>query len=309
MAVTVEELTQRIKFKRIYASETSLAKEITTADITRPGLEMSGYFDFFSPERIQLFGMKEWSYMMKEVGDERYNLLKKIFAPETPAVIIARDLNFPSEMLAAAKNRDVTLLQSKEPTSRLSGQIASFLDEQLAPRTSIHGVLMDVFGVGVLIQGTSGIGKSETGLDLVRRGHRLVADDRVEVYRKDAFTVSGESPEILRNLIEIRGVGIIDVLTLFGASAVKDTMDIELSVYLENFDREKEYDRLGNNSHTLKLAEVDVPQLRIPVKTGRNLSVIIESAVTNFSALQMGFDTTKDFENRLTHLIEENTND
>jgi HPr kinase/phosphorylase len=305
--VTVKDLTAKIRFKELYSSETSLKKEISSSDITRPGLEMAGYFDFFQGERIQLFGMKEWSYMMSNVGEQRYDLLKKIFSDETPAVIVARGLEAPEEMLKAAKHHDVTLLGSSESTSRLSGQIASYLDEALAPRTSIHGVLMDIFGIGVLIKGVSGIGKSETGLDLVRRGHRLVADDRVEVYKKDAFTVRGESPEILRNLLEIRGVGIIDVQTLFGAGAVKDTSNIDLAVQLEEQTKGQNYDRLGSQEYTLELADVAVPLLKIPVNMGRNLSVIIEAAVSNFSAKQMGYNTTADFERRLTKLIEGNT--
>ncbi|MDR2976963.1 MAG: HPr(Ser) kinase/phosphatase [Streptococcaceae bacterium] len=305
--VTVKDLTERIRFEALYSTDTSLKKEITSSDITRPGLEMAGYFDFFQSERIQLFGMKEWSYMMRNVGDQRYDLLKKIFSDETPAVIVARGLEAPEEMLRAAKHHDVTLLKSYESTSRLSGQIASYLDEALAPRTSIHGVLMDIFGIGVLIKGVSGIGKSETGLDLVRRGHRLVADDRVEVYKKDAFTVRGESPEILRNLLEIRGVGIIDVQTLFGAGAVKDSSNIDLAVQLEEQSKDHNYDRLGSQEYKLELADVPVPLLKVPVNMGRNLSVIIEAAVSNFSAKQMGYNTTADFERRLTKLIEGNT--
>lgn len=307
MAITVNDLIKKIKFEQIYASEESLKKEITEADLTRPGLEMSGYFDYFSPERIQLFGMKEWSYMMKEVGDERYDLLKKIFAAETPAVIVARGLEIPEEMLTAAKHRDITLLRSKQSTSRLSGKISSFLDERLAPRTSIHGVLMDIFGVGVLIQGASGIGKSETGLELIKRGHRLVADDRVDIYKSDEFTVIGEPPDILENFLEIRGVGIIDVLVLFGAGAVKSNAQIELVVTLEDFDDDKEYDRLGEKRYSNKLSDVDVPELRIPVKIGRNVAIIIEAAVMNFRANEMGHNATQDFEDRLTTLIERNT--
>ena len=272
----------------------------------RPGLEMAGYFDYFTPERIQLFGMKEWSYMMTVVGDNRYDLLKKVMAKETPVVIVARNLEIPSEMVAAAKKSDIVLLQSREATSRLNSVLTSFLDERLAERTTVHGVLMDIFGVGVLIQGASGIGKSETGLELVKRGHRLVADDRVDVFQRDAFTLSGEPAEILRNMIEIRGVGIIDVMSLFGAGAVKDSTDIDMAIYLEYYDKEKAFDRLGNAPTIVEFSDVEVPQTRIPVKTGRNVSVIVEAAVMNFRAKQMGFDATKTFEDRLTDLISHN---
>lgn len=306
MAVSVQDLLNKIHFHVIYSTETALQKEITTSEIMRPGLEMAGYFDYFTPERIQLFGMKEWSYMMTVVGDNRYDLLKKVMAKETPVVIVARNLEIPSEMVAAAKKSDIVLLQSREATSRLNSVLTSFLDERLAERTTVHGVLMDIFGVGVLIQGASGIGKSETGLELVKRGHRLVADDRVDVFQRDAFTLSGEPAEILRNMIEIRGVGIIDVMSLFGAGAVKDSTDIDMAIYLEYYDKEKAFDRLGNAPTIVEFSDVEVPQTRIPVKTGRNVSVIVEAAVMNFRAKQMGFDATKTFEDRLTDLISHN---
>lgn len=306
MAVSVQDLLDKIHFHVIYSTETALAKEITTSEIMRPGLEMAGYFDYFTPERIQLFGMKEWSYMMTVVGDNRYDLLKKVMAKETPVVIVARNLEIPSEMVAAAKKSDIVLLQSREATSRLNSVLTSFLDERLAERTTVHGVLMDIFGVGVLIQGASGIGKSETGLELVKRGHRLVADDRVDVFQRDAFTLSGEPAEILRNMIEIRGVGIIDVMSLFGAGAVKYSTDIDMAIYLEYYDKEKAFDRLGNAPTIVEFSDVEVPQTRIPVKTGRNVSVIVEAAVMNFRAKQMGFDATKTFEDRLTDLISHN---
>ncbi|WP_270342856.1 HPr(Ser) kinase/phosphatase [Lactococcus lactis] len=306
MAVSVQDLLDKIHFHVIYSTETALQKEITTSEIMRPGLEMAGYFDYFTPERIQLFGMKEWSYMMTVVGDNRYDLLKKVMAKETPVVIVARNLEIPSEMVAAAKKSDIVLLQSREATSRLNSVLTSFLDERLAERTTVHGVLMDIFGVGVLIQGASGIGKSETGLELVKRGHRLVADDRVDIFQRDAFTLSGEPAEILRNMIEIRGVGIIDVMSLFGAGAVKDSTDIDMAIYLEYYDKEKAFDRLGNAPTIVEFSDVEVPQTRIPVKTGRNVSVIVEAAVMNFRAKQMGFDATKTFEDRLTDLISHN---
>ncbi|MFC4651437.1 HPr(Ser) kinase/phosphatase [Lactococcus nasutitermitis] len=309
MKVTVQDLIDKIQFNVIYSTPTALKKEVTTSEIMRPGLEMAGYFNYFTPERIQLFGMKEWSYMMDNVENNRYDLLKKVMTDVTPLVIVARSLEIPSEMIAAAKKQDIVILQSREATSRLNSILTTFLDEKLAERISVHGVLMDIFGVGVLLQGMSGIGKSETGLELIKRGHRLVADDRVEIFQRDAFTLSGEPAEILRNMIEIRGVGIIDVMNLFGAGAVRDFTDIDMAIYLENYDNDKEYDRLGNGSDEIILDNVSLPQFRIPVKTGRNVSVIIEAAVMNFRAKQMGYDATKTFEDRLTNLIEKNSED
>ena len=263
-------------------------------------------FDYYTPERIQLLGMKEWSYLISMSSHNRYQVLKKLFQPETPAVIVSRGLVVPEEMLKAARECKIAILTSRTATSRLSGELSSYLDSRLAERTSVHGVLMDIYGMGVLIQGDSGIGKSETGLELVKRGHRLVADDRVDIYAKDEMTLWGEPAEILKHLLEIRGVGIIDVMSLYGASAVKDSSQVQLAVYLENYDTDKVFDRLGNNAEELEISGVSIPRIRIPVKTGRNISVVIEAAAMNYRSKEMGFDATRLFEERLTKLIERN---
>lgn len=306
MSVKVKDLLKISRLSQEYGDNVLLEKEIKTSDISRPGLEMTGYFDFYTPERIQLIGMKEWSYLMKMSSHNRHQVLLKMFQPETPVIIIARNLEIPKEMIDAADEKRVAILRSKASTSRLSGEISSYLDSRLAERTSVHGVLMDIYGMGVLIQGDSGIGKSETGLELVKRGHRLVADDRVDIYAKDEVTLWGEPAEILRHLLEIRGVGIIDVMSLYGASAVKDSSQVQIAVYLENYDTQKTFDRLGNDTEELEVAGVRIPRIRIPVKTGRNISVVIEAAAMNYRAKQMGYDATKIFEERLTDLISRN---
>ena len=306
MSVKVKDLLKMSRLSQEYGDKVLLEKEIKTSDISRPGLEMTGYFDFYTPERIQLIGMKEWSYLMKMSSHNRHQVLLKMFQPETPVVIIARNLEIPKEMIDAADEKQVAILRSKASTSRLSGEISSYLDSRLAERTSVHGVLMDIYGMGVLIQGDSGIGKSETGLELVKRGHRLVADDRVDIYAKDEVTLWGEPAEILRHLLEIRGVGIIDVMSLYGASAVKDSSQVQIAVYLENYDTQKTFDRLGNDTEELEVAGVRIPRIRIPGKTGRNISVVIEAAAMNYRAKQMGYDATKIFEERLTDLISRN---
>ena len=306
MSVKVKDLLKMSRLSQEYGDKVLLEKEIKTSDISRPGLEMTGYFDFYTPERIQLIGMKEWSYLMKMSSHNRHQVLLKMFQPETPVVIIARNLEIPKEMIDAADEKQVAILRSKASTSRLSGEISSYLDSRLAERTSVHGVLMDIYGMGVLIQGDSGIGKSETGLELVKRGHRLVADDRVDIYAKDEVTLWGEPAEILRHLLEIRGVGIIDVMSLYGASAVKDSSQVQIAVYLENYDTQKTFDRLGNDTEELEVAGVRIPRIRIPVKTGRNISGVIEAAAMNYRAKQMGYDATKIFEERLTDLISRN---
>lgn len=306
MTVTVKMLVDKVKLKVIYGTKELLEKPITTADISRPGLEMTGYFDYYSPERIQLVGMKEWSYLNTMTDYNRYSVFSTMFKKETPAIIVARGLEIPKEMLRAAKENGVVVLQGHNGTSTLSGEMSWYLNAQLAERTSVHGVLVDIYGMGVLIQGDSGIGKSETGLELVKRGHRLVADDRVDVYAKDEETLWGEPAEILRHLLEIRGVGIIDVMSLYGASAVRNSSQVQLAIYLENFEKEKIFDRLGNGNEEIELQGVKIPCVRIPVKTGRNVSVVIEAAAMNYRAKQMGFDATKTFEDRLTKLISEN---
>lgn len=306
MTVTVSMLVEKVKLKVVYGTPDLLERPITTADISRPGLEMTGYFDYYTPERIQLLGMKEWSYLRSMAEHNRYAVLKEMLMAKPPAIVVARNLEIPQEMLQAAEEEGVALLQSRMPTSRLSGEMSWYLDACLAERISIHGVLMDIYGMGVLIQGDSGIGKSETGLELVKRGHRLVADDRVDVYAKDEETLWGEPAEILRHLLEIRGVGIIDIMSLYGASAVKDSSQVQLAVYLENFEKDKVFDRLGNGNEEIEFAGVKIPRVRIPVKTGRNVSVVIEAAAMNYRAKQMGFDATKTFSERLTDLIARN---
>lgn len=306
MTVTVKMLVDKVKLKVIYGTKELLEKPITTADISRPGLEMTGYFDYYSPERIQLVGMKEWSYLNTMTDYNRYSVFSTMFKKETPAIIVARGLEIPKEMLRAAKENGVCVLKGHNGTSTLSGEMSWYLNAQLAERTSVHGVLVDIYGMGVLIQGDSGIGKSETGLELVKRGHRLVADDRVDVYAKDEETLWGEPAEILRHLLEIRGVGIIDVMSLYGASAVRNSSQVQLAIYLENFEKGKIFDRLGNGNEEIELQGVKIPCVRIPVKTGRNVSIVIEAAAMNYRAKQMGFDATKTFEDRLTKLISEN---
>ena len=309
MTVTVKMLVDKLKLKVVYGNEELLAKAITTADISRPGLEMTGYFDYYSPERLQLVGMKEWSYLKTMTANNRYSVFAKIFREETPAVVVARGLEIPEEMLQAAKENGVAVLQGRNSTSSLSGDMSWYLNSQLAERTSVHGVLVDIYGMGVLIQGDSGIGKSETALELVKRGHRLVADDRVDVYAKDEGTLWGEPAEILLHLLEIRGVGIIDVMSLYGASAVRDSSQVQLCICLEHFENDEVFDRLGNNNEEIELQGVKIPRIRIPVKTGRNVSVVIEAAAMNYRAKQMGYDATKTFKDRLTDLISKNGED
>ncbi|MEO5296855.1 HPr(Ser) kinase/phosphatase [Enterococcus cecorum] len=305
--VKVIDLVNALQLEIITGDEEALQREIKISDISRPGLELTGYFTYYSYNRIQLFGSKEITFAQRMLPEERLMVMRRMCAPEIPAFVISRGLEVPKELIQAGDEAGIPVLRSSVSTSRLLGQLSSFLDSKLAVRESVHGVLVDVYGLGVLIQGSSGIGKSETALELIKRGHRLIADDRVDVYKQDDLILIGEPPKILEHLIEIRGIGIIDVMDLFGASAVRGSMQVQLAVYLEAWEKDKKYDRLGSENATVEIGDVAIPQIRIPVKTGRNVAIIIEVAAMNFRASTMGFDATKKFEERLSLLIAENS--
>ncbi|WP_324249683.1 HPr(Ser) kinase/phosphatase [Ligilactobacillus salivarius] len=306
-SVSVANLVEAINLT-VYSGEEYLEeKQITTSDIYRPGLELTGYFEYYPEERIQLFGMTEVSYAHQLTKKDLQDVAEKLCAPKTPCLVIARDLKVPAELEKSAKANNIPILLSRLPTTRLSSKMTDYLEGKLAERRAMHGVLVDIYGLGVLITGDSGVGKSETALELIKRGHRLIADDRVEVWQQDEQTVVGEAPQILRHLLEIRGIGIIDVMNLFGAGAVRQDTDISLIVHLENWSKDKQFDRLGSGEQSQQIFDVSVPKITIPVKIGRNLAIIIEAAAMNFRAKTMGYDATKAFERNLNNLIKENS--
>ncbi|RVU70279.1 MULTISPECIES: HPr(Ser) kinase/phosphatase [Lactobacillus] len=286
-----------------YVADTRLK----VSDIYRPGLELTGYFDFYPKQRIQLLGKTEISYAARLDHDIRKRVFTKMCTPETPCFLISRSLPIPEELKEAAEQAKIPILHSSESTTYLSSILTDYLRQRLAARTSIHGVLVEIKGMGVLLTGASGVGKSETALGLVHRGHRLIADDRVDVYQKDHETVMGEAPKILKHLMEIRGIGIIDVMNLFGAGAVKDRTEIQLVINLVNWDNNANYDRLGLQEDTREICNVRVPQVTIPVKVGRNIEIIIEVAAMNFRAKKMGFDASQKFDENLASLISDNS--
>lgn len=306
--VTIRDVSNNLRLD-VVSGEEFLDRVVVTPDVSRPGLELTGYFYYYPAERIQLLGRKEITFAERMSSDERLLVMRRLCTDVTPAIIVAHSLDLPEELKLAADEKSIPILKTKLSTSRLSSILSSYLSGKLADRSSIHGVLLEVYGLGVLIQGDSGIGKSETGLELIKKGHRLIADDRVDVYQEDERTVIGEPPKILEHLIEIRGVGIIDVMNLFGVSAVRQDVQIQLVVYLENWSDDKTFDRLGSGEEFQRIANVDVPKIRIPVKPGRNVAIIIESAAMNFRARSLGYDATKQFEESLTQLIQENSDD
>lgn len=282
-------------------------KKITVSDVYRPGLELSGYFDFYPADRVQLLGRTEISYAARLDHDLRRKVFEKICQKETPCLLVSRNLPVPVELKEAAEAAGTPILISNDATTYLMSMITQYLAVKLAQRSSVHGVLVEVFGMGVLLTGESGVGKSETALALVQHGHRLIADDRVDVYQRDHETVVGEAPRILKHLMEIRGIGIIDVLKLFGIGAIKDETEISLVINLTNWDSKANYDRLGFQENTRIICGIAVPQVTIPVKVGRNMENIVEVSVMNFRAKAIGFDAAKTFDENLTSLIAENS--
>lgn len=305
-SVTVKQLVDSLDLE-VHNGEEFLDRKILTDDISRPGLELTGYFNYYPQERIQLFGRTEISFSEQMTSDERLIVMRRMCQSDTPAFLVSRGLLPPKELIQATTEKGIPLLSSPQSTTRLSSNVTNFLEAELAERISMHGVLVDIYGMGVMITGDSGVGKSETALELIKRGHRLVADDRIELYVIDDKKVVGEPPEILSHLMEIRGIGIIDVVNLFGVGSIRLSKVVNLVVNLELWDKEKTYDRLGSGEEKQRILEVDVPKISIPVRTGRNLAIIIESAAMNTRAKIMGYNATETFERNLEKLIKKNS--
>ena len=242
----------------MFTGEKGLHKPIKNTDISRPGLEMAGYFSHYAADRIQLLGTTELSFYNLLPDEERHGRMRKLCRPETPAIIVTRGLEPPQELIDAAQEMDTPLIVSKDATTSLMSRLTTFLEHELAKTTSLHGVLVDVYGVGVLITGDSGIGKSETALELVKRGHRLVADDNVEIREITKDELIGTPPKLIEHLLEIRGLGIINVMTLFGAGSILTQKQIRLNINLENWDKDKLYDRVGLNEETLQILDTEI---------------------------------------------------
>ncbi|WP_066366088.1 HPr(Ser) kinase/phosphatase [Neobacillus fumarioli] len=289
----------------LISGEEGINRPITTSDISRPGIEMAGYFKFYPAERIQLLGKTELSFYHELTDREKSSRMEKLCTDITPAIIVTRGLEVPPELLEASERESVPVLRTTMKTTRFSSRLTNFLESKLAPTTAVHGVLVDVYGIGVLIIGKSGVGKSETALELVKRGHRLVADDCVEIRQEDQDTLVGNSPELIEHLLEIRGLGIINVMTLFGAGAVRSNKRITMVVNLETWDSKKQYDRLGLDEEKMKIIDTEITKLTIPVRPGRNLAVIIEVAAMNYRLKRMGVNAAQQFTERLTDVIED----
>ncbi|WP_347132482.1 HPr(Ser) kinase/phosphatase [Staphylococcus hominis] len=305
--LTTDRLVKVLKLK-LFTGEKGLNKTIKNIDISRPGLEMAGYFSHYAANRIQLLGTTELSFYNLLPDEERRGRMRKLCRPETPAIIVTRGLEPPQELIEAAQEMETPLIVSKDATTSLMSRLTTFLEHELAKTTSLHGVLVDVYGVGVLITGDSGIGKSETALELVKRGHRLVADDNVEIREITKDELIGTPPKLIEHLLEIRGLGIINVMTLFGAGSILTQKQIRLNINLENWDKNKLYDRVGLNEETLKILDTEITKKTIPVRPGRNVAVIIEVAAMNYRLNIMGINTAEEFNQRLNEEILKNGN-
>ncbi|WP_155590088.1 HPr(Ser) kinase/phosphatase [Lysinibacillus cavernae] len=295
------------KFKlELLAGEEGIGRTIVTSDISRPGLEMAGYFTHYPANRVQLLGKTELSFFEMLPVDVKLERMRLLCSQDTPAIIISRDLEIPEELLQAANEKHVPVFKTHMTTTKFSSRLTNYLEGRLAPMTAAHGVLVDVYGIGVLIIGKSGVGKSETALELVKKGHRLVADDCVEIRQESENLLIGSPPPLLEHLLEIRGIGIIDIMTLFGASAVRPYKRITLIIELEIWDPQKVYDRLGLEEEKMKIIDTELTKLTIPVRPGRNVSVIIEVAAMNYRLKKMGVNAAEEFSRRLDEVITSN---
>lgn len=297
--IHLHKVIEEFSFEKIYSSSDIDEIMIDTPELNRPALQIGGFYDYFDPKRIQIIGKVEITYLEQFPREKRCELMERLFSTKFPALIITRNMQVFPEMLELAEKYDMTILRTEETTSSIMSALISYLNVQLAPRRTRHGVLVEVYGEGVLIMGESGVGKSETAIELLKRGHRLVADDAVEIKRVSSRTLVGSSPEIIRHFVELRGIGIIDVKEIFGMGAVKDTESIDMIIHLEPWVEGKQYDRLGMLDEFTNIMGINIPSLTIPVKPGRNLAIIIEVASMNNRQKRMGYNAAVELNNRL----------
>ena len=277
---------------------------VESEDVNRTGLPLAGYFEYFPYERIQIIGRTEYTYFQNIDKEKRKEILDKFFSYEIPVLIVTRGLEVGSDIIEKAKKYNRVVLSSKSDTTRFMNRLSNYLDNKLAPHVTMHGVLVDVYGIGVLIKGESSIGKSETALELIQKGHRLIADDAVEIRKVDDSRLVGQAPEILKHYMEIRGIGIIDVKSLYGVGAIKNQKAIDIVIELENWNQQKYYDRLGLDREYEEILGKQIEKLVIPVKPGRNTSMIIEVAAMNFRQRGMGIDAAQEFTQKLSQVID-----
>ena len=306
--VSVAEMKAFFLWEQVCGDEKSLLRTVDIPDINRPGLELTGFYEHTEPKRIVILGDKEHAYIETLTREEQEERFERLTDPSTPAIVITHGNTIASVLREICERKNLPVFIAKQTTYRVMVDLISFLDEKLAPEDTMHGVLISVYGKGVLITGESGVGKSEIALELIKKGHTLVADDRVDVFRIHN-TIVGEAPELLRGVLEIRGIGIIDIIKMFGASATLRRSHVDFIVHLEQWKENKEYTRVvfEDTKNTRKVLGLEIPELIFPVKEGRNMAVLIESAVTDFTLKQMDINSAKEFEDRVySYILKQN---
>jgi len=301
--VKLSKIIDEFSLETVYAAENIKKVIVSSNEVNRPSLQIAGFFDYFDNSRIQVIGKVEISYLEKMTREERLSSLEKLFEKDFPALVVTREIDVLDEMLEVAKKYNISILRTSVSTSRFISALIAFLNIELAPRMTTHGVLVEVYGEGVLLLGDSGVGKSETAIELVKRGHRLVADDAVEI-RKISNYLVGSAPELIRHYIELRGIGVINVRQLFGMRAIIKETEIDMVVQLESWDEQKFYDRLGLEDHYLTIMEVKVPCITIPVRPGRNLASIVEVAAMNNRHRRYGYNDAQELVRRIDQHVD-----
>ena len=306
-SVSLSDLVKEFDLKVEYASTDFASIRLTVEDVSRPGIQLAGYFDHFDPMRLQVLGNVEMSYLSRLTAHDRASILDRLFSYKFPALLITRNIAPHPQCLQMAKKHNVTLLRSSEPTSTTVSTIITYLKSALAPRVTRHGVLMEVYGEGVLLTGESGIGKSEAAVELLKRGHRLIADDAVEIKKISGNALVGTAPELIRDYVELRGIGIVNVAKLFGMGAVKIDNRIDLVVNIVPWNTHEVYDRLGLEDQYTEILGVKVPMNTIPITPGRNLAVILEVAAMNNRQRKFGYNPAQEFTEQINRHFEQTT--
>ena len=303
--VLLKELVAKMRFQELTPEVSYEKVKLSQPDINRPALQLTGFYDYFDNERVQIIGNVEYAYLKNLPEQERWARFEKLCASKIPCIVFCRNLMPDEMMIQKATDNNCPIFITQLTTTDITAEVVRWLKVQLAPCISMHGVLVDVYGEGVLITGESGIGKSEAALELIKRGHRLVSDDVVEIRKVSDETLVGSAPEITRHFIELRGIGIVDVKTLFGVECVKDSQAINMVIKLEEWDRQKEYDRMGLEHQYTEILGNKVVCHNIPIRPGRNLAIIVESAAVNYRQKMMGYDAARELYNRVQNRMME----
>ena len=305
-SISIKDMLQELDMEVVYEGK-SLSIDIETSDINRPGLQFAGFFDYFAVERVQVIGKVEMTYLDSMDPKLRQQRLERFFSSGIPCVLISRSMEVPQYLIDTAAKFGCPIIRSKKTTTSIIHRMINYLDSALAPTITRHGVLVDVYGEGVLLMGESGIGKSETALELIKRGHRLVADDAVEIKKVAENRLIGSAPELIRHYMEIRGIGIIDIKAMYGIGAVINNKAIYMVIYLEFWDNNKEYDRLGLTDEYMDVLGVKLPKVTVPVRPGRNLAIIVEVAVRNWRLKNLGYNAAQELDNQLNAMLQLNS--